>query len=454
MEDRVTGNSRLRLAVIGLGERASHMARMTCLADSDVRITAVVDPRGAAAVSAAELAGLPDAGDIALFDDVPALLGEADRFDGIIIGTPCNLHAPTAIAVAECGLPLFLEKPVATNWEQLHALEKAFKGREQSIVVSFPLRLTAHVQQSAAILRSGRLGTINQLQAINNVPYGGVYFGHWYRDYEKAGGLWLQKATHDFDYINHLMAAASPGARPVSIAAMHSRTVYGGSLPEDLRCSGCDRVAECLESPLNLTLRGSDGGMLNYATPSPASDHACAFSKSIRNQDAGSAIVMYSDGAHAGYSQNFLTRGSAGRRGATITGYNATLQFDWQNDLITVIDHHQDRVDRIKVESQGAHGGGDAALARNFVDVLRGRAGSQSPLDQGLLSAAMCLAARDGANRGATQPISPRGIDIGPEVNLSPRGPIEPATADKVPVPKVTTYTPRLHKPRAALNNG
>jgi predicted dehydrogenase len=301
------------------------------------------------------------------------------------------------------------------------------------------------------ILRSGRLGTINQVQAVNNVAYGGVYFGQWYRDYQKAGGLWLQKATHDFDYINCLIAAASPGARPVSITAMHSRTVYGGDLPEDLRCSTCDRTAECPESPTNLQLRGNDGGILNYAVPGPSSDHACAFSESIKNQDAGSAIVMYSDGTHAVYSQNFLTRGSAGRRGVTITGYHATLQFDWQNDSITVIDHHRDQVDRIQVDSQGSHGGGDAALAKNFVDVMRKRAVSNSPLDQGLLSAAMCLSARESAERGITQDISRPGNRLLRSINIHPRGPVEPISADTpTPAPKVATFVPRILKPRPA----
>ncbi len=421
---------RLRLAVIGLGERAIHMAKMVCQADADVRVAAVVDPRGKAAVDAAVNAGIPDAADIRVLADVETLLHNAGDFDGLMIGTPCNLHSPTAVEAAATGLPVFLEKPVATSWTQLQALADAYRGREDSVVVSFPLRMTAHVQTAAEVLRSGRLGTINHVQAINNVPYGGVYFGHWYREYEKAGGLWLQKATHDFDYINYLINAGSPGTRPVSIAAMHSRTVYGGTLPADLRCSRCDRTATCAESPVNLTRRGSDGGMLNYATPGLDSDHACAFSSTILNQDAGSALVMYSDGAHASYSQNFLTRGTAGHRGATITGYDATMRFDWQADVVTVIDHHRDRVDRIEIASEGAHGGGDAALAKNFAALLRGRDVSRSPLDQGLLSAAMCLAARDSAHSAANQQIKSFGSRPVSATNLQPRGPVEPPPSE------------------------
>jgi len=156
---------------------------------------------------------------------------------------------------------------------------------------------------------------------------------------------------------------------------------------------------------------------------------------------------MYSDGSHASYSQNFLTRGSAGRRGATITGYHATLTFDWQSDVITVIDHHRDNVDRITVESQGAHGGGDAALAKNFVDVMRNRGISHSPLHEGILSAAMCMAAREAAEFGMTQRLSQYGPRRSDSVNLRPRGPVEPAGAERPPAPKVTTYLPVNRKP-------
>jgi predicted dehydrogenase len=405
-----------------------------------------VDPRGKQAVESAIADGLPDADQICVLPDIGSLLDHADQIDALMIGTPCNLHASSAVQVASLKLPVFLEKPVAISWEQLESLSQAFQGREESVVVSFPLRLTDHVQKAAEILRSGRLGTINQVQAINNVSYGGVYFGQWYRDYEKTGGLWLQKATHDLDYINHLVAAASAGARPVSITAMHSRTVYGGTLPERLRCSECDRVVACPESPRNLAVRGNDGGMLNYAVPGVHSDHLCAFSKSIKNQDAGTAMVMYSDGVHAVYSQNFLTRGSAGRRGATITGYHATLQFDWQSDVITVIDHHRENVDRIDVPSQAGHGGGDAALARNFVDVILGRGASLSPLDEGILSAAMCLAAKEAAEFGMTRKVLQYGSRRTDSTNIRPRGAVEPVAIDRPGGPRVAMYTPVTRK--------
>jgi predicted dehydrogenase len=385
------GSGTLRLAAVGLGFRAAHMVRMMCAADPDVRLAGVADPSLDVVRDRVSAGGVRGADDLHFFHDADELVKHAGDFDGVVIGTRCNLHTPLAVKLAATGLPVFLEKPVAVSWDQVDALRAAYAGREAWVVVSFPLRLTVHVQTALNIVRSGRIGTVNQIQAVNNVPYGGVYFGQWYRDYETTGGLWLQKATHDFDYITQLMDAC-----PTQVTAVHTRRAYGGTMPPELTCSKCAVTETCRESPQNLRARDGDGGIMpNFRDA--AADHACAFSTSVLHQDAGSALILYDNGAHASYSQNFVSRRSAGRRGATITGYDGTVQFDWQSETLRVIDHHRDRVEEVSVRTTGGHGGGDEVLARNFIDVLRGRDVSHSPLTDGLLSAAMCLAARDSA---------------------------------------------------------
>lgn len=405
--------------MIGLGDRSAHMVRVMHKADPAVRVTAVADLRGRATVRRFDGSDVCDPSRVRVVAEADELLDPAtaaDEFDGFVIATNCDSHATLAARVARTGLPLFLEKPIAISWEQLRAVHRAYAQRDEgpNVVVSFPLRLTVHVQTALEIVRSGRLGTINQVQAVNNVPYGGVYYGQWYRDYPTTGGLWLQKATHDFDYINAIL-----GRRPFTITAMSTRACYGGTMPQDLTCSKCSITETCPESPANLARRGDDGGTMNFHSGRKENaDHLCTFSKSILHQDAGSAIVMYDGGAHASYSQNFVTRRSAGLRGATVIGYDGTLQFDWQSETLRVIDHHRDRVDEIAVKASGAHGGGDYELAKNFIDVVRGRAPSRSTLHDGMLSAAMCLAARDSAYKRTMETIP----DV-TDATLEPRAP-------------------------------
>ncbi|MEM8494894.1 MAG: Gfo/Idh/MocA family oxidoreductase, partial [Planctomycetota bacterium] len=109
-------------------------------------------------------------------------------------------------------VPTFLEKPVGLNQAELDALRIAFAGRDDQVVVSFPLRMSPLFERARELVRRGRVGKMNQITAVNFVPYGGVYFGQWYRDAKATGGLWLQKATHDFDYICELAMAEPTGA--------------------------------------------------------------------------------------------------------------------------------------------------------------------------------------------------------------------------------------------------
>lgn len=343
----------IRLAAIGLGERTAWMLQLMARSERAVRVEAIVDPARDAALERVHQAKVPVAKTAATYDDVDAFVDAGPEVDGVLLGTRCLLHTPIAVRLAALPLPLFIEKPLAISWQQLAALRAAYASADhERVVVSFPLRCTPLFDAVMDIVRSGRTGAINQIQATNFVSYGSVYVDSWYRDYDLCGGLWLQKATHDFDYI-HLLADANP----LFISAMHTQA--------------------------------------HWRPP-------------VLHQDAGSAIVQYHTGLHATYAQNFLTRRSAGQRGARITGDEGTLTFDWVSQSLRFVEHNSDRVDEVKIEVTDGHGGGDQVLARNFLDVILGRAPSLAPLGCGLISAATCLAARDAAHRRTVEPIPPQ----------------------------------------------
>ena len=74
-----------------------------------------------------------------------------------------------------------------------------------------------YIEQDAA-------GAPIHIAATNYVPYGTTYWEKPYRDYAVTGGLFLQKATHDLDYLSYLMDKPI-----VRIAAMATHGhVFGG----------------------------------------------------------------------------------------------------------------------------------------------------------------------------------------------------------------------------------
>lgn len=375
----------IRLGVIGYGGRAQGVLNLIRRLNAGVELAAVTDVRNdEIRRQMSERGQNPD--EVAFHTDPDAMLDSAD-LDAVMIGTRCSLHARMALKVLERNLPLYLEKPVATSMADLIALRDAAARTSSEVVVSFPLRVTPLVRMAKEIIDSGKIGKVEQVQAWNDVPYGWCYYQSWYRDENETQGLFLQKATHDFDYINHLL-----GIRPASICAMTSKQVYKGDHPAGLRCDDCDEHDSCLESPFHLYYTKGERSQVE------PSGLLCGFAVDTGNEDSGSALIAYETGMHVSYSQNFFARKSAGRRGARLYGYRGTLEFDWYTDELKVHMHHAPRTETYKMDTTSAsHGGGDTVLADNFVRVIRGEAKSVSPLSAGLLSVLMCLKAKESA---------------------------------------------------------
>ena len=331
------------------------------------------------------------------FSDLPfyGSLGDLNRGarpTALLIGTRCHLHTEYAIEVVDLGLPLWLEKPVSISTEQARRLEAAYAGRYDRVVVSFPLRVSPLAEMISSRIAAGAVGSPEHISATNYVKYGTVYWEQGYRDFNITGGLFLQKATHDFDYISMLM-----GSPIVQVAAMGNfGRVFGGNKQPGLRCSTCEDTATCLESPENRRRNG-------LAT---AEDHLCLFSSDTRteqgtNEDCSTALMRFASGAHGTYTQVFFTRRDANRRGAVVSGYGGTIEFDWTTSDYREVRHHdrftkKGHLDKIS----GGHVGGDAELINDFLALVREGKPPRADLSCGLRSVYTSLAARDSASTG------------------------------------------------------
>lgn len=365
----------MNLGVIGFGHRIGGIVRHVVRLAPACRVTAYADPNPRP--GGWDTSGLDPAG-MRRFDTAQAML-DAGKLDGVLIGTRCDLHTEMALQVLPRGIPLFLEKPVSTNMADLQRLRAANEQYRPKVVVSFPLRATMIAQLAKEIIDSGKIGTVEHAQAVNNVSYGAVYYQSWYRDERITGGLFLQKATHDFDYLNYLI-----GAQPVEVAAMTSKQIFKGDKPAGLQCKDCEENRTCPDSKA-------------FAVGDEAAWGSCCYAVDTGNEDSGSVLARYASGMHLAYSQNFFVRRGAGKRGARFMGYKGTLEFDFVTGEIHVYMHHTPRVETYRFEAGEGHFGGDEVLARSFVGLMRGEGASVSTLDDGLNSALMCLKARESA---------------------------------------------------------
>jgi predicted dehydrogenase len=374
----------LKVGIIGYGGRVSSMAKGIGQFGVPYRVVAVCDPREKE-ILAKDDGFLSDA---RFFEDAETMLAEAE-LDGVMIGTRCYMHTPMALLVAKDPLPLFLEKPVAISFEQVAALDRAYADYPEPVVVSFPLRLTRHVQTVKEMIEADVIGTVEQVVATNDVPYGDVYFYDWYRNWDEVGGLFLQKATHDLDYVGYLL-----GETPKQLCAMNARGVYGGDKPHDLRCVDCEEWETCPESPFNLFYQRFRGDRVDTN-----SERMCLYSRDIRNEDLSNLIVEYEGGAQLSYTQNVFARFSAARRGARLYGYKGTIDFDWYENVIRLYRHQSPEVETITYTGEMPHFGGDRELLWDFIRAMRDGTPSRSPIEAGIQSALTCLWARESAEQ-------------------------------------------------------
>ncbi len=375
---------KLRIGIIGCGVRVRSMLPLFQHNEQDipVELTAICETKDPELIKKelSEYAEIDFTG-TRFYTDADEML-QNEQFDGVIIGTRCSTHTHYAMKVLERKIPLFLEKPVATNAEDWKRLKAACESAGSEVVVSFPLRISAMVEEVKKLITQLELGPIQHVAAFNYPTYGGDYYHNWYRDEEETGGLFLQKATHDLDYINHIL-----DLRPVEMCAMTSKQVMKGDKPAGLKCADCPEKRTCPEGPIQTLSRG------DYIH-----GEYCCYAEDTGNEDSGTVIVRYETGLHAVYTQNFFTRNPhAGKRGAILTGEGGTLEFNWNTEEIVIHKHYTPGEIRCKVETTGRHGGGDRKLVENFIGVILGTEKSQTPLDQGLLSAYMCMKAKQSA---------------------------------------------------------
>lgn len=379
----------IRLGVIGFGRRMRDLFENILQNMCDVQIVGIVDFDHKAIERAPE----KFRNKITLYSDVASMFRH-EKIDGVMVGTRCDNHADYAIEVSKYHVPIFLEKPVCNTENQALKLKKHFMENKCEVVVSFPLIFTPLFEEVKDRLHASDFGDIQHILSYNYVPYGTVYWEQEYKNYEITGGLLLQKATHDFDYISRLLK--SPINR-VAATATYGK-VFGGNELENLRCSTCNKTKECLESPYNRN-KNFSGGTLD--------DHDCVFSvacgdeKTGMNEDSTSVLFECESGIHGLYTQVFFSRRSAELRGSRVSSYYSTMDFDWYNGKIEQIYHHKPVDEAKKVKEKGFHFGGDLRLIENFLDVIRGEAKSKSTIWDGLRSVFICLAARESLKIGS-----------------------------------------------------
>ncbi|MEY5100613.1 MAG: hypothetical protein RJA36_3332 [Pseudomonadota bacterium] len=177
-----------RIAVAGAGIIGqAHMAVIQ--ASQQAELSAIVDPAPAAAALAARF-GVP------LYPSLEQLLA-ADRPDGIILATPNPMHVPQALQCLAAGLPVLLEKPIATTVQEAQALVDVVEQSGARVLIGHHRAHSPIMAKARQVVDSGQLGQLVAVMGSATFFKPDHYFdeGPWRR--EAGGGPILINMIHE-----------------------------------------------------------------------------------------------------------------------------------------------------------------------------------------------------------------------------------------------------------------
>ena len=384
-------SGKLRIGIVGTGSRGTGCFGKLLSKRDDVEITALCDPNPVRMRGAAKILGISPR----FYSDMETM-GEKETLDGVIITSPDAFHHDCAMTALEHGWNVLIDKPLATNVKDGREIIEYAKKAGKSVMIGFNLRHHAVLKRLKKIIEEGTLGKI--FLAENREFYGGgrTYMARWNRLFSMTGGLWIHKASHDFDIFNWLLDFP----RPVRIASFAAVNVLKPSgLPFPLEngiqpgpdCNSCHYREICKDR----WLLGEEE-LLQWGPEAVKEDgyikNRCIYTSDKDNHDNGLCILEYENNVKVSLFETFI--GNKGDRRYTINGDKAIAEASLSERRITITPRWGGEVTTITLPAEdGGHGGADPELVDTFCKVLRGEEPSTSTAEHGLLATALGQAA-------------------------------------------------------------
>ncbi|WP_433176185.1 Gfo/Idh/MocA family protein [Actinoallomurus sp. CA-150999] len=381
------------LALVGAGMRGSDYGRRA-VRDGRARVVAVAEPVAERREQAAAEHGLgPDQ----VFTDWRELAALPRQADGVIVATRDVEHVEPAVAFAERGYHLLLEKPMAPTEAGSAAIAEAAERAGVMLAVCHVMRYSAYTRALKGLIDAGRIGTVVSVQHLE--PIGWWHFAHSYvrgnwRREDESSPMLLAKCCHDIDWLAHIIGR--PARRVSSFGGLiHFRPENRPEGAAD-RCLDCAVEASCPYSasrtylgfvgdpdrehwPLSaLTFDPSPEGVREALRDGPYG--RCVYSCDNDVADQQVVTIEYEGGVTASFTATAFT--PMGFRKTRIFGSRGSIEGDGVRltveDFVAGTSEVIETDEGEEVSLAGDHGGADQALTDAFVAALA--AGDPSPL--------------------------------------------------------------------------
>lgn len=390
-------NRRIRMAVVGTGQRASCFTRRFKQYE-DTELAGLCDQspeRLQAYARAYGCEGVP------LFTNLDEMLA-GDRVDAVVVTVPDSAHREVSVRCFKAGKHVMLEKPMALTARDCRAIIRAKEKSGRILQIGFVMRSAPFYKRIREVLDEGRLGQVMGIGAAEylSVGHSASYMRRWHRKSANSGGFILTKCSHDLDMLNWLS-----GSRPVRVASFGANDFFLPSKRPATHCSVC-KMADC-RFRYDLA-KGNFVFMTeeDRANPSKRDFDLCVYNDDKDVVDNQVAILEYANGIRATFSlQLFRARGG---RCITISGTEGYLTGYVEDNRFSVRYSRTGRVEEFPVDaSDEGHAGADERFVREFVDAVKTGAPPVADLSDGLASTVVGVAIEKARLSGAVVRIAP-----------------------------------------------
>jgi len=329
------------------------------------------------------------------YTTIDQCLAECD-FDALIVLTPDHTHADLVIPALSAGRFVYVEKPLDITADRMTRIIDADRAAGQKTFVGFNVRFAPLFATMRRLIDQDVVGRVLTIHGDEFYDGGRTYFRRWNR-LRKFGGLWLNKASHDFDIMQWFA-----GGRPTSVFASSAITYYKPKPEAAMYCRDCDLLERCpdrFDKHMERTSLHTQLYALNEEVSGQKAD-LCLFNSDKDTFDHAAALVTFDNEVVATYSCN-LVAGFTNRM-LRVTGVKATIEGDMAANRIIIRRRDpssEEIVTPAKVE--GGHGGGDVMVLRCFADFVRGQKTHYVPPEEAAIAVKMGLAATRSCDEGA-----------------------------------------------------
>lgn len=410
---------RITIAIAGLGSRGLE-TYARCLEQHPDRaeLVAIADIRPDRVQVAAERYHIPQE---RCFTSVEELLQAPKQADVLFICTPDHLHYQPAIDALNLGYHLLLEKPAARSVVECRHIAQLAQEKGLHVIVCHVLRYTVFYQTIRDLLEKGAVGDVMNVQAIERVCY-------WHQAHSFVRGNWhvaadttpmiLAKCCHDMDMILWLT-----GKRAERVSSFGHLTHFtAANMPEGAaeRCGDdCPAAESCPYNAKRFYLdrfrRSGDAWPVNVVAPEPTEEKVLAALDAGENEagcDYGRCVyrmnndvvdhqvvnIQLADDVTVAFTMTAFT--ATGGRCMRICGTGGEIAADMERNVIRVqrFGQEAEEIDvRTLTSDFSGHGGGDARMVADYLDLLEGRGMSASltTIDRSVESHYVALAAEE-----------------------------------------------------------